>query len=262
MKDSLSIIIPAYNEEKRIGVTLERYCNFFSDLRKRGILETEIVVVLNACKDKTIDVVKEYQKNFKWLKYLEFERGGKGFAIIEGFKYSLKLESNLIGFVDADLATGPEVFYELVKKIGNYDGVITSRWKKGSIIKTEQTLLRKIMSRGFNFLVRSILLLPYSDTQCGAKLFKREAIEKVIGEVRAIQWAFDIDLLYKSKRKKFRIREIPTIWEDKRGSKVNIIKTPIKMFSGIIRLRLMYSPFKFIVRVYDKMPERFKIHSW
>ena len=262
MKKRLSIIIPAYNEEERIGKTLDRYCNFFEELKNKEVLDYEIVVVLNACKDRTAEVVKSYQKKFRSLKYLEYERGGKGFAIIEGFKYALNKKNELIGFVDADLATGPEVFYELVKNIKNYDGVITSRWKKDSIIKTEQTLLRKITSRGFNFLVRSILLLPYSDTQCGAKLFKRKAIEEVIDEIRAIQWAFDIDLLYKLKRRKFRIKEIPTIWEDKRGSKINIIKTPVKMFSSIIRLRFMYSPFKFIVRAYDKMPEGFKIHSW
>lgn len=252
----LSIIIPAYNEEKRIRNTLEKYCEFFRELKNKGVLDFEILVVLNACKDNTINIVKECQKKFAEIKFLEFERGGKGFAIIEGFKDSLKDDFDFIGFVDADEATSPKSFYDLVKKIPFYDGVIASRWRKDSYIKTKQTLLRKITSQGFNFLTRSILFLPYSDTQCGAKIFNRKALESVVGGLGITKWAFDIDLLCRLKSRKFKIIEIPTVWEDKKESKLNLTRVPFQMFASIIRLRLIYSPFSFIVKLYDKLPKK------
>ena len=258
-----AIIIPAYNEEKRIGKTLEEYAVFFEERKKIGELQGfEILVVLNACKDNTLEVVKEKQKKYKEIIFLNFEQSGKGFAIIEGFKDALKRDNWLIGFVDADMATPPEAFYDLIKNIRDFDGILASRWMKNSIIKTKQTMLRIITSRSFNFLVKSTLLIPYSDTQCGAKLFKKKAIENVINDLGTTKWAFDIDLIYKLRRKKFRIKEIPTIWEDKRGSKLNLVKVPFQMFSSIIRLRLIHSPFKFIIRLYNKLPEKIRIHSW
>ena len=262
-QERVSIILPAYNEEKRIGKTIEEYLKFFSEKKKnREIKDFEILVVLNACKDNTIGVVKFFKKKYREIRFLNFEQGGKGFAITEGFKDALKQKNDLIGFVDADMATKPDAFYDLIKNIGKKDGIIASRWMKGSIIKTPQTILRIITSRGFNFLTRSILFLNYEDTQCGAKLFKRGAIESVIDELGTAEWAFDIDMLYKLKIKGFKIKESPTTWEDKRGSKLNLIVVPFKMFSSIIRLRFIYSPFKFVVRLYDKLPEEIKIHSW
>lgn len=258
-----AIVIPAYNEENRIGKTLEEYAKFFETRKKMGEMrEFEILVVLNACKDNTLRVVKEKQKKYHEIIFLNFERGGKGFAITEGFKDALRRDNDLIGFVDADMATPPEAFYDLIKNIGDFDGIIASRWMKNSVIKTKQTALRILTSRGFNFLVKSILLLPYKDTQCGAKLFKKKALEEVVNELGTTKWAFDIDLIYKLKRKGFRIKEIPTIWEDKRGSKLNIVKVPFQMFSSIIRLRLIYSPFNFVVRAYNKLPEKIRIHNW
>jgi len=258
--NKISIIIPAHNEEKRIGKTLEEYLSYFKILKKQKILDFEIIVVLNACKDDTLKVVQKYKCNE--LKIIEFERGGKGFAIIKGFKEALNNNQiKFIGFVDADLATPPESFHELIKNIGNHEGIIASRWMKKSYIKTPQTITRKITSKGFNFLVRSILFLPYKDTQCGAKLFTRESIEKIIDNMILTLWAFDIDLLYNFKKNNFKVKEIPTIWEDKRDSKLNLVKVPFKMFSSIIRLRLYYSPFRFIVLIYDKLPDKIKIHK-
>lgn len=251
----VSIIIPAHNEEKRISETLERYVEFF----KRKI-DFEIIIVLNACEDNTPKVVEKYGKKFKEIRVLDFKEKGKGFAIIEGFKDALSRENDLIGFVDADLATPPEAYYDLIENIKENDGVIASRWLKDSVIKTKQTTLRKITSRGFNFLTKGILFLPYKDTQCGAKLFKREALGKIINKIGITQWAFDVDLLYKARRQGLIIKEIPTVWEDKSGSKVNLLKAPFRMFSGIMRLRLLHSPFKFIVKIYDKLPEKIKVH--
>jgi len=259
----VSIIIPAHNEEKRISNTLEEYCKFFEKRKKtKELKDFEILVVLNACTDRTIEIVKKAEKRFKEIKHLEFELGGKGFAVKEGFKESLKKDFDLIGFVDADMATSPEAFDDLVNNINGYDGIIGSRWIGGSVIKTKQPFLRRVMSRGFNFIVRSLFLLPYIDTQCGAKLFKRKTLERVITSIGATKWAFDVDLLYRLNKEDFKIKEFPTIWEDKEKSKLNIKKVPFQMFASIIRLRLIYSPFKDLVRLYNILPEKMKINNW
>ena len=258
----ISIVIPAHNEEKRIARTLEEYGKFFKELKKKKILNFEIIVVLNACSDNTLEVVKNVKEKFNEIKILDFKEPGKGFAIVEGFKDALERKSEFIGFVDADMATPANSFYDLINKIENYDATIANRWSKKSIIKTKQPITRRIMSRGFNFLIKSILFLKFEDTQCGAKLFKREAIKSIINEIGTTKWAFDIDLLYRLQRKGFKIKEIPTIWEDIRGSKLSTIKVPFQMFSSIIRLRLIFSPFRFIVNAYNLLPENIKINNW
>ncbi|MDD5086273.1 MAG: glycosyltransferase [Candidatus Nanoarchaeia archaeon] len=250
-----TIVIPAHNEEKRIRKTLEIYGEFF---KKKNF---EILIVLNGCKDKTLDVVKKSEKKYKIIRHIEFKQAGKGFAIVEGFKNAIKRKSNLIGFVDADLATPPVAFFDLVKDIGESDGIIASRWMKKSIVKTKQSILRRITSRSFNFLVRSLLGLKFSDTQCGAKLFKAEALKEVVESIGTTKWAFDVDLLYRLKRKGYKIKEIPTTWEEPGKSHLSLLKIPFQMFSAILRLRLIHSPFNFIVRAYNKLPEKIKIHN-
>ena len=255
----LCIVIPAYIEEKRIGKTLEKYGEFLKDLKKRKKIEDfELLVVLNGCTDNTLDVVKKFKKQFQEIRYLNFKEAGKGFAIIKGFRDAFTRNNELIGFVDADLATPPEAFYDLIRKIKDYHGVIASRGLKES--RLDMSFVRKLTNRGFNFVVRSILFLPFSDSQCGAKLFRKQALEKVIDELGITKWAFDADLLYKLRRKRFKIKEIPTVWKDRKGSKLNLIKVPLLMFLSIVRLRILNSPFRGFIRLYDKMPEFIKIH--
>jgi glycosyltransferase involved in cell wall biosynthesis len=256
------IIIPAYNEEKRISETLSSYRDYFSKLRKK--IRVEILVVINNTTDRTEDIVRKFSKQSKSVpvKYLNLPEGGKGFAIMSGFKEALKRKYDLIGFVDADLATPPEAFHELILGMKGYDGVIASRWMKGSVIKARQNILRRITSRCFNFLVRSILFMRFSDTQCGAKLFRREAIRKTIGRLYITKWAFDVGLLYQMKKSGLKIKEIPTIWQEREGSKISLLKAPVQMFTAIVRIRLINSPFRFIVDSYDILHEKIKLHHY
>ncbi len=256
----IAIIIPAHNEEKRINKTLRAYSEYFEDLMNKDLLEYKIIVVINASRDKTLTIVKDMEQKNKRITYLDLERGGKGYAVIEGFKTAIQENNDLIGFVDADMATPPEAFHDLIIRLSGYDGIIASRWMKGSIIKTKQATLRRISSRTFNFLVKSILLLNFKDTQCGAKLFTSKAIKKVIPSLGMSQWAFDIELLYNLKINGFKIAETPTVWEDQKESKLNITKVSFQMFTSIIRLRLFNSPFKFIIDTYDNLPEKLKVH--
>ena len=256
----VSIVMPAHNEENRIRDILENYLPFFKDLKKKKILDFEAIVVLNNCKDKTKKIVQEYKCSE--LKILDFKRGGKGFAITEGFKDALKRDSDFIGFVDVDMATPPEAFYDLVKNIKNADGVIANRWDKKSIITVKQTFLRRVLSRGYNIIIRSMFLFPYRDTQCGAKLFRREILKNNVDKLVSSEWGFDVALLFCLKKEaKARIKSIPTIWNDKKESNIDVRRTPVKMFLSAVRLRLVHSPFNFIVRFYRKLPKKLKFHE-
>jgi len=251
----ISIVIPAYNEEKRIGRTLEEYGAFFS----KPEWNVEIIVVMNGCTDRTLEVVKEFELKYPIIRHLDFKSAGKGFAINMGFRSA---KGDYIGFSDADGSTSAEEFSKLISHLINIkeDGIIASRWLKTSQVFPKQPILRRIASRCFNFIVKSMFGLWFSDTQAGAKLFKREAIIKILSSLNTTQWSFDIDLLYQMKREKFKIIEFPITWRDAEGSKVNIIKTSIKMFVSIVRLRLWYSPFRFVVKIYNHLPEWARIH--
>ncbi len=252
----VAIVIPAHNEEERIGRTLKEYINYFKKLKKE--LDFKIIVVLNACSDNSLKVVGEFIPDE--VAVLNFEAGGKGFAITEGFKEALKGNFDLIGFVDADMATPPNAFYDLIRNIDGFGGIIGNRWdKKSKVIK--QTFLRRVLSRGFNFFVKSLFLFQYEDTQCGAKLFKKEALKKIMPDLYVTHWAYDVNLLYAMKKRGFKVIDIPTEWIDRAGSKLNVKKVPLMMFIGVVRLRMINSPFRFISRFYDKLPDWTKFYK-
>ncbi|MBS3140784.1 glycosyltransferase family 2 protein [Candidatus Woesearchaeota archaeon] len=240
----LSIIIPAYNEEERIEKTLNSYFSFFN--KKFSIKEYEIIVIPNNCSDSTVNILKKLGKKHENLVFKEFKKKiGKAGALIEGFKLA---EGNLIGFVDADNSAPPESFFRLLNNINNNDGVIGSRWIKGAEIELEQPLARRILSRIFNLLVRIIMGLHYHDTQCGCKLFKKEAIKSILPNLEYTKWSFDIELLYQMKRINAKIKEIPIKWADDSRTHLNIAKAPMQMFIALIKLRILYSPLKFIMK--------------
>ena len=234
----LSIVIPAYNEEKRIGATLSEYTRFLDNK-----IDYEILVVLNGCRDKTLDVVKKHAAKSKRVRYVDIKEAiGKGGAVVEGFKI---VNGKYIAFVDADSSTEPDQLFFIYNKIknSNYDGVIGSRWVKGARIKKYQPLKRIIASRAYNLLVRVILFLPYKDSQCGAKVFKNNAIKSILNVVIPVGWEFDVALLYALRKKGFKVREVPIVWSDKAGSNLKITKTAPKMLKSLIRIRFGNSIF-------------------
>ena len=201
----------------------------------------QLVVVLNGCRDHTLDVVQRVEKDFPAISHLVFAAPiGKGGALIEGLK--LAPLADVIGYVDADGATPPPALHDLVKRIGQADCVIGSRWLPGAILKQEQSGQRRFASRIFHFIVELLFRMRIKDTQCGAKVMKREAIEKIHSRLLTADMAFDINLLYSLKHAGYRILEVPTEWTDKLGSKVTLFRTSLTMFLSVVRIRLIYWP--------------------
>lgn len=242
---SVLLLIPAYNEEERIGPVLREYAEYF---RAEYNGEFRVVVVLNGCRDNTLGVVEEVGKEFAEVEALNFpEPIGKGGALIDGFKKAAEAGAVLTGYVDADGATPPSAFHELVKRCaaGEADCVIGSRWLPGAVLHQSQTKLRRLFSRGFHIIVGALFWMGIRDTQCPAKVVRREALEEILETLRIADLAFDVNLLFSLKRAGHSVKEVPIEWADKLGSKVtaNLWRTSLVMFLSVVRLRLVHSPF-------------------
>jgi glycosyltransferase involved in cell wall biosynthesis len=232
------LLIPAYNEERRIEPVLRDYASYFKQ-HYQG--KFQLVVVLNGCRDNTLGVVQRVAADFQSVSWLEFKEPiGKGGALIEGLK--LAPMADLIGYVDADGATPPHAFLDLVKRVDQADCVIGSRWLPGAVLHQEQSHKRQFASRVFHSIVQMLFWMNIRDTQCGAKVIRREAVEKIHPSLRIADMAFDINLLYSLKHAGYRVLEVPTEWTDKMGSKVSLGTTSLTMLLSAIRIRLIYLP--------------------
>jgi len=251
----LSIIIPAYNEEKRIKDTLNNYIKY---LNHRFSKKCELIIVTDGSVDSTPKIVDGFAKRYSFIKHIKKQyRLGKGGAIQEGFKYA---NGKIIGFVDADNSTSLKSIDNLLTQMNNHDGVIASRWLNGAKIMKKEPMQRQVASRAFNVLVRLLFGLPFKDTQCGAKFFKRGAVIAIVNELGLTDWAFDVDLLHRMHKKGFKIKEIPVTWTYKKHSKLNLKKTTIKMFFSIIGLRIKRSPLAKVIppKVFSIIYEKVK----
>ena len=235
---SLLLLIPAYNEERRIEPVLRNYARYFTE-HYQG--KFQLVVVLNGCTDDTIGVVRRVGAEYPSVTALEFpEPIGKGGALIEGLK--LAPLADIIGYVDADGATPPHAFHDLARRIDEADCVIGSRWLPGAVLHVEQSGRRRFASRAFHLIVQCLFRMNIRDTQCGAKVMRRDAVETVHSSLRIADMAFDINLLYSLHRAGYRILEVPTEWTDMIGTKVTLFGTSLVMFLSVVRIWLIYSP--------------------
>ncbi len=225
-ENKVCIVIPAYNEEQRIEKTLEAYAEYFA--QKEG--KTTFLVVANNCKDNTVGVVQKIQKKHKNIELLDLKPGGKGFAIKEGFKWALEWDYDLIGFVDADMATLPQHFDELITASATTDGAIASRYAQGANVSPKRPFLRKLGGKFYNWMLRTRLGIEFKDTQCGAKIFSKDTVAKITPHMEEKGWAADLEMLYLSKLFDKKIKEIPTTWSDQPGTHLQITSKLMKEF--------------------------------
>lgn len=233
-----TLIVPAYNEGKRIGRFFEDYLNYFDE-------SVKFLIVLNACRDDTKDVVIQWQQKYpqriKWLEYME---PGKGLAVRRGWE---NCNDEWIGVVDADDVTRASEFQKLFEKCqsNEYDGAIASRYAPGSLVKDRVSVLRRIASRVYRLVVKFLFRLPYYDTQCGAKIFKNKVIKKITPKLKDNSMAFDVEVLLLCRRYDFRLAEVPTIWHEVAASsfmptRTLVIKTSLRMLWSLIKLRIKF----------------------
>jgi len=214
----LSIIIPAYNEENKIVLTLEKF--------KKEISSSDEIIVVTEGSDKTAEICRK-----KGVRVLEFEnRLGKGGSVKEGVKAA---KGEIIVLCDADY--GFQEHASLKKLLAGFEQVSTTT--RYSSIKIKGNIKRKIVSRGLNLLVRILFGLNLSDTQCGFKAFKSDIIKEIMPAVKTNGFAFDIELLWLAKKKGYSIKEVPMRWDYIEETTVNVYKTSIEIFKDIIKIR-------------------------
>ncbi len=238
----VSIVIPAYNEAARIGRTLEQYSTFFAAHQVHCGMHYELIVVLNGCKDNTQEVVEHARKVYGNIICIDLSEAGKGLAVAAGFKDALKRSNDYIGFVDADMATRPEHFAELIQHLESSDGVIASRYMAGSDIHPKRPFIKKWGRKlVYHSLVRVMFGLTHNDYQCGAKLFTRRVIEKVAPNLQIRQWAFDVELLHLCKKFGYFIKEVPTVWRDQADSKLKVMRAGTRMLGSLFEIRRLHN---------------------
>lgn len=241
----LSLVIPAYNEEKRILKTLRDYYSF---LKKKLNNNFEILIITNNCSDKTEQVVHDFWKSINKPKNFSLHniKGycGKGAAVMRGFDI---VKGDLIGFIDADNSITPLQFWKLYTNLKGADGIISSRKAKGSVIYPKRGFKETISSSLFTGITKLLFRFKYKDTQCGAKLFKKDVAKYLVKNYTEPGWIFDIDLLWLCKQKRFKIKEQSILWTDCEGGSVTVwngIESVFKLIN--YRAKKVHDIFRFL----------------
>lgn len=227
----LDIVIPAHNEQQRIGPTLDRYLRAARD----ADCEVHLLVALDDCTDATSEVVARYVAVDPRVRAYRYPRLGKGGVILETFR---RCDGDLVGFVDADCATPPQELLRLARTVWEQDceAAIGSRWHPTSLVPGRRPWPRRAASAGFALAVRRVMRLPYRDTQCGAKVVRADAMRRLVPLVASRDFLFDVDLLAVARSLGFRVAEVPTVWVDQDGSRVAAGRDGRRMAASLLRL--------------------------
>ncbi|MFH1073020.1 MAG: dolichyl-phosphate beta-glucosyltransferase [Nanoarchaeota archaeon] len=232
MSQELSIVIPCYNEEKRIQATLTKILHY---LRKKK-LEYELIIVDDGSNDLTKEIVKRFMQRDKHIRLLTNRPNrGKGYSVKRGM---LAARKSLVLFSDADLSTPIEELDKFLPLAQDYDIIIASRNLKTSHIQTRQPFYRILAGKMFPLFVRLFLVQGIKDTQCGFKMFKRKIIPELFKKQQLQGWAFDAELLYIARKKGYRIKEVGVRWLNDPNSKVRLVRDSLRMFKDILKIRL------------------------
>lgn len=207
---SYSIVIPAYNEEQRIGTTLERTLAYFADRPRRWV---EVLVVDDGSTDATAGLIEACQSQNPQIRLLRHEKNkGKGWAVRTGM---LAAEGGYVLFMDADGSTDIGEIEKLSRALDEgADIAIGTRDVTGSEIRQHQPWLRETMGKAFSWIAREFAIPGIEDTTCGFKLFRNSVIEPLFGRQIIPGWAFDVEILYLAMRQGYSVAEIQVHWTD------------------------------------------------
>ena len=237
---SVSVVIPAYNEELRIRGSLQKVMNFMTE----NYEDFEVLLVDDGSTDNTVKITEEFAKNYKRLKIIKNPHSGKGYTVKTGM---LKANKDYILFLDADLATPIEDLKRFLVWVteNDFDIAIGSREGIGAQ-RQKEPLIRHIMGRVFNMIVQVLVLKGINDTQCGFKLFKKDVAHKIFnatllypgGKVEGpMVTAFDVEVLFLARKMGYKIKEVTVNWTYIDESKVNPLKDTIVNFMDVMKVK-------------------------
>jgi dolichyl-phosphate beta-glucosyltransferase len=228
----LSIIIPAYNEERRLDATLRAILAYV----EQQPYSAEIIVVDDGSEDATARMVAPLCGHKCRVQLLRNNRNrGKGFSVRKGF---LQAKGKYLLFSDADLSTPIAEVGRLMEQLHNgYDIAIGSRALPDSRVEIHQPWYRENMGRLFNLLVQALVFRGIRDTQCGFKCFTREAARDICRRMTRERFAFDVEMLYLARVMDYRVAEVPIVWRNSPETRVHAIRDSASMFADLVRIR-------------------------
>ncbi len=229
----LSIVIPAYNESARIEATLGRVLQC---VEQRG-WDAEVIVVDDGSTDDTSSIVNRWRENHPRLQLLHNGKNrGKGYSVRHGL---LDAKGEIVMFTDADLSSPMEEAELLIGALEKgADVAIGSRWLDRSRQTIHQPLYRQFFGRCFNSVTRTVMGLPFKDTQCGFKAFKREAAQTIFRLQRIERWGFDPELLFIARKLKMKVVEVPVTWGHDERSRMSYLRDGMRMLQEIGQIRI------------------------
>lgn len=227
----LSIIIPSYNEELRLPATLERIADYLQTYKGTA----EVLVVDDGSKDGTAEVAEYFRIKIPTLRVVSNGvNRGKGFSVRHGMQ---EARGRVALFTDADLSAPIEEAGKLIDALETHDVAIGSRAMDRSLISVHESPFREFAGIVFNKIVRVILWLPFVDTQCGFKAFRRETCRILFEQQRIERFGFDPELLYLARHHGLRTVEIPVRWGHSPATKVSMLGDSIQMFIDVFTIR-------------------------
>ena len=229
--NSISIIIPAYNEGQRIGDSLTKIIEYM----EQKDFAWELIVVDDASTDNTVSIVRNLVPNQNLKIIINDTNLGKGASIKKGM---LEAQGDILLFTDADLSAPIEEFDKFIDEFKNgYDVVIGSRALPESCLEIHQPIYREKMGKIFNFFVQAIVIKGIKDTQCGFKAFTKKCAYDIFSKQRLKRFSFDVEILFLAKHHGYKIKEVPVKWINSPASKVNAVKDSLIMFFDLFRIR-------------------------
>jgi glycosyltransferase involved in cell wall biosynthesis len=227
----LSIVIPSFNEEKRLPGTLERIASYINASDR----ETEVIVVDDGSTDRTIRVAESFRGKIADFRVVSNgQNRGKGYSVRHGFMES---RGEIVLFTDADLSAPIEEADKLLAKMDEYNLAIGSRAVNRELIEVHESRFREFAGIIFNWIVRLILRLPFVDTQCGFKAFRREKCRIIFEQQTIERFGFDPELLYLARHHGLRIAEVAVRWAHSPATKVNMWRDSVRMFLDVVIIR-------------------------
>ena len=231
---SISIVIPAYNEERRLPATLASLLEY---VEARTWAPWEIVIVNDGSKDRTAAVAAQFAAAHAGIRVLENPGNrGKGYSVRHGM---LEATGDWILFTDSDLSAPIGELDKLMDAARSQGAsvAIGSRALNRGLIEVHESLFRETAGRIFNLIMRVVTGLRFSDTQCGFKLFERGAAQEIFRRQRIERWGFDAELLFIARRLGYKTVEVPVRWSHSVGTKINMVGDSVNMFLDLVRIR-------------------------